>query len=189
MVGRYRRSQRSWYLFSRLHSVTSQYSHCHHDLKTHVTNRVHCWCSLFLAYFPYFGTNKSRFMRSRYCLCLYLYPPPPPSSDPICMKLGMCVCGVCIQSISPFQWHILHKSISLVLCVCISIPLSLLGNDYVKTLLRQQIHNNRRIFGHLMLYVVHVVSKDSRRLVLPRTCYCYLVSKFTTCWYIFCFNI
>jgi hypothetical protein len=44
--------------------------------------------------------------------------------------------------------------------VCVSL-LSLLGNDSVKTYLEQQ-----RIVGILVLYAVHVVSEDSRRLVL-----------------------
>jgi hypothetical protein len=46
-------------------------------------------------------------------------------------------------------------------------PLSLLGNNSVKTFPRQ-----RRIVGGVVFYVVLVVSKKSRRLVLPRiSCY------------------
>jgi hypothetical protein len=50
------------------------------------------------------------------------------------------------------------------------IPLSLLGSGSVKTLPRQRIHTQqRRIVGLVVLYAVRVVSKESRRLVLPRT--------------------
>jgi hypothetical protein len=48
------------------------------------------------------------------------------------------------------------------------IPLSLLGNNSVKTFPQQ-----RRIFGGVVFYTVRVVTKESRRLVLPRTS-CYL---------------
>jgi hypothetical protein len=51
-------------------------------------------------------------------------------------------------------------------CVFMCIPLSLLGNGYVKKL-PQQIHN--RIVGHVVFYSVRAVSKESRRSVLPRT--------------------
>jgi hypothetical protein len=55
------------------------------------------------------------------------------------------------------------------LCVCLCIPLSLLGNGSVNTFSRQ-----RGIVGGVVFYAVRVVSKDSRRLVLSRTsCYIY----------------
>jgi hypothetical protein len=44
------------------------------------------------------------------------------------------------------------------------ISLSLLGNGYVNILTRQ-----RRIFTGIIFYAVRVISKESRRLVLPRT--------------------
>jgi hypothetical protein len=44
------------------------------------------------------------------------------------------------------------------------IPLSLLGNNSVKTFPRQG-----RIVGRVVFYAIRVVSKESRRLVLPRT--------------------
>jgi hypothetical protein len=50
------------------------------------------------------------------------------------------------------------------LWVCLRIPLSLLGNNSVKTFQRQ-----RRIVGCVVFYAVCVVSKESRLLVLPRT--------------------
>jgi hypothetical protein len=50
------------------------------------------------------------------------------------------------------------------LWVCLSIHLSLLGNNSIKTFPRK-----RRITGGVVSYAVRVVSKESRRLVLPRT--------------------
>jgi hypothetical protein len=50
------------------------------------------------------------------------------------------------------------------LWVCLCIPLSLLGNNSVKTSPWQ-----RRIVGGVVFYAVCAVSKESRRLVLPRT--------------------
>jgi hypothetical protein len=44
-------------------------------------------------------------------------------------------------------------------------PLSLLGNYWVNTFPRQ-----RRIFGGVVFYEIHVVSKESRRLILTNTC-------------------
>jgi hypothetical protein len=58
-----------------------------------------------------------------------------------------------------------------VLWACLYISLSLLGIKSVKTFPRQ-----RRNVGGVVFYVVHVVSKQSRRLVLPRT-HC-----FPFCW-------
>jgi hypothetical protein len=46
-------------------------------------------------------------------------------------------------------------------------PLSLLGNNSVKTFPQE-----RRIVGGVVFYAVRVVSKESRRLVLPRTSCC-----------------
>jgi hypothetical protein len=48
--------------------------------------------------------------------------------------------------------------------VGLCIPLSLLGNNSVKTFPRQ-----RRIVGRFVFNVARVVSKESRRLVLSRT--------------------
>jgi hypothetical protein len=50
------------------------------------------------------------------------------------------------------------------LWTCLYIPLSLLGNGSVNTFPQQQ-----RIDGGVGFYTVNVVSKGSRRLVLPRT--------------------
>jgi hypothetical protein len=54
--------------------------------------------------------------------------------------------------------------------ICVSVyPLSLLGNNTVKTFPRLRI-----IIGGVVFYAVRVVSKESRLLVLPRTsCYLY----------------
>jgi hypothetical protein len=49
------------------------------------------------------------------------------------------------------------------LWVCLCIPLSLLGNNSVKTFPR------RRRIGGIVFCAVHVVSKESRRLVISRT--------------------
>jgi hypothetical protein len=50
------------------------------------------------------------------------------------------------------------------LWVCVCIPLSLLRNNSLKTFPRQ-----RRIVGGVIFYAVRVVSKESRRSVLPRS--------------------
>jgi hypothetical protein len=54
-------------------------------------------------------------------------------------------------------------------------PLSLLGNGSVNTSPRQRIQTQRGVVGGVVLYVVDVLSMDSRRLVLPRT-YCFIQS-------------
>jgi hypothetical protein len=48
------------------------------------------------------------------------------------------------------------------------IPLSLLGNGSVKSY-RGNEYTRNRIVGRVVSYVVRVVSKESRRLVLRRT--------------------
>jgi hypothetical protein len=59
--------------------------------------------------------------------------------------------------------------------ICVS-P-SLVGNGSAKTLLRQQIRNSRSIVGRIVFYAVYVVSKESRRLVFPKTsCLAYFPS-------------
>jgi hypothetical protein len=59
------------------------------------------------------------------------------------------------------------------LWVCVCIPLKLLGNGSVKTFPRQ-----RRIVGGAVCYVVHFLSKGSKRLVLLRISY-FLKVKFS----------
>jgi hypothetical protein len=57
--------------------------------------------------------------------------------------------------------------------VCLRVPLSLLSNNSVKKFPQQQ-----TIAGGVVLYAVHVVSKESRRLVLPRTsCYPWFIYR------------
>jgi hypothetical protein len=56
------------------------------------------------------------------------------------------------------------------LLVCLCIPLSLLGNGSLNTFPRR-----RRIDGGAVFYAVHVVSKESRRLVLIKTSRYFLV--------------
>jgi hypothetical protein len=55
------------------------------------------------------------------------------------------------------------------LWVCLCIPLSLLGNNSVKTFPRQ-----RRVVEGVVFYAVRVVSKESRQLVIRRTFYLFL---------------
>jgi hypothetical protein len=50
------------------------------------------------------------------------------------------------------------------LSACLFIPLSLLGNNSVKTFPRQW-----RIVGGVVFYAVRIVSKEIRRLFIPRT--------------------
>jgi hypothetical protein len=55
-------------------------------------------------------------------------------------------------------------------CVCMCIPLSLLGRGTVRTLPRHEYtRSNRRISGRVVFDAVRVISKESSRLVLPRT--------------------
>jgi hypothetical protein len=56
--------------------------------------------------------------------------------------------------------------------VGLCIPLPLQGNGLVNTFPRQ-----RRIVGRIVSYAVHVVSKEIRRLVLPRTSCLFMSSK------------
>jgi hypothetical protein len=69
-------------------------------------------------------------------------------------------------SVNTFLRQWIHAAVDEFLgaCVCLYIPLSLLGNNSVKTFPRQ-----RRNVGGVVFYAAHVVSKESRRLVLPTT--------------------
>jgi hypothetical protein len=107
-----------------------------------------------------FWKNKSRLMRLLCCLC-------------ICVStLNAWTSLYETKHVYHGTWvhlnSILNKSLSFSLCVCIS--LLLLGNSSVKTLPWQQIHNKRRTVGCIVFYSV-LVSKESRRLVLPRICF------------------
>jgi hypothetical protein len=63
--------------------------------------------------------------------------------------------------------------------VCMFIPLSSLGNGSVKNY-RGKVYrsNNSRIVERAFFYVVHLVLKESRRLVFPRT------SSFILYWFV-----
>jgi hypothetical protein len=63
-----------------------------------------------------------------------------------------------------------HQSVS----VCVSL-LSLSGNDSVDTFPRQRIHNNRRIVGHVVVYVIHILPKGSLwvSLCIPASFLCH----------------
>jgi hypothetical protein len=54
------------------------------------------------------------------------------------------------------------------LCVCMCIPLSLLGNGSAKIYRgNEYIRNSRRTVRRLVYYAVRFVTKESRRLILP----------------------
>jgi hypothetical protein len=62
------------------------------------------------------------------------------------------------------NWRIVGR-VCLWVCVCIHLPL--LDNNSVKTF-----PPHRRAVGGVVFYAVRVLSKESRRLVLPRTSFC-----------------
>jgi hypothetical protein len=114
-----------------------------------------------LAYFPYFEKNKSRLMRSLSSLCvcvshiINLWMP-----ELIFMKLGMY-----IMTPEPISKAYLMNPISL--CVCMCIPLSLLGNGSVETLPLQRIHTQqKKNYGMNPSLYGPCRIKESRRLVL-----------------------
>jgi hypothetical protein len=93
---------------------------------------------------------------------------------PICVSLLSLVGKGSLKCISPFvasqrfDKHVpaarnTHNS-RIVGRLCLCIPLSLVGNSSVKTFPRQ-----RRVVGGVIFCAVCVVSKESRRLVLPKT--------------------
>jgi hypothetical protein len=74
---------------------------------------------------------------------------------------------------------VLHKSLTTV-CVCVCVfpiasrqpfgkNLPIYARQQLRKNITADIHNSRRIVGRVVLYAVRVVSKESRRLVLPRT--------------------
>jgi hypothetical protein len=71
-----------------------------------------------------------------------------------------------------FVIHVLSKES---LCVCLCIALQFLGKKSVKTFQRQ-----RRIVGGDVFCEFHVVLKESRRIVLPRTSCVNMVMNFRT---------
>jgi hypothetical protein len=122
----------------------------------------------------------------------YLWPPPPSLEfwipHPIFMKLGMQIMAlepiwtayfislyhqsvyVCVSLLSlldsglvnPLPRQRIHSTVEELLYA--SVCISLLGNNLVQTFPRQ-----RRIVGGVVLCAVHVMSRESRRLILPRT--------------------
>jgi hypothetical protein len=99
---------------------------------------------------------------------------------------SVCVC-MCMPPIVARQWLNIHIPVAMntwnkeellyasfsvwsvsyqrrVCGVCLCIPLPLQGNGSVHMLLQQW-----RILGGVIFYAVHVISKESRWLVLPRT--------------------
>jgi hypothetical protein len=86
------------------------------------------------------------------------------------MKLGMYI----RVHHEPISEAYLVKSLRSVLCVSVCIFLfSCRGNEYTC--------NNRRIVGRVVLYATRVTSKESRRLVLPKTSVFFIWS--------FCYNL
>jgi hypothetical protein len=76
-------------------------------------------------------------------------------------------------------FYVVHVLTKESLWVCLCIPLSLLGNNSVKTSLQQW-----RIAGGVIFYVVRAISKESRWLVIPRTSYFLLVPNSTNSEYL-----
>jgi hypothetical protein len=108
---------------------------------------------------------------SMYPLFINLWMP-----EPIFMKLGMYIILPnpiwTAYFINPF-----HQ------CVCVSVflsPLSLLCNGSLNTFLRQRIHAPIEDKLDAFFYVVRVVSKDSKRLVLFRISF-YDISQVSRC--------
>jgi hypothetical protein len=99
----------------------------------------------------------------RHSVCLWI---PPPSInywmlEPILMKLGMY-----IMAIEPISTACLINPSHQVCYVCICIPVTLLGNCWVETLPRQQIHTTieELIVGRVAFTAVGVVSKENKQL-------------------------
>jgi hypothetical protein len=100
--------------------------------------------------------------------------PLPPVSVSVCVAhLSLLGNG----SVNTFQWQQIQATIEELLdvsfsmrsvlskeslWVCLCIPLPLLGNNSVKTFQRK-----RWIVGGVVLYALRVVTKESRRLILP----------------------
>jgi hypothetical protein len=94
------------------------------------------------------------------------------------MEVVLCelhaVC-VCVSFLPTFEWlnqvcislHLI-PSVWVSVCAFPSVAKQQLDNEYTR--------NNRIIVGPVVFYAVRVVSKESKRLVLPRTC-CYLQSS------------
>jgi hypothetical protein len=87
-------------------------------------------------------------------------------AEPVFMKLGMYIMAhepiSMVYFIYPF-----HQSVCLYVCMCI--PLSLLGNGWVKSYCgNEYTRNNRRIVGRVVFYAVRVILKENRQLILPR---------------------
>jgi hypothetical protein len=114
----------------------------------------------FLFYFPYFEEKESMLMRSPCCLCVCLWA----AINVWLTKSIFIKLGIHYRTWARLN-GVLHRSLSSVcLSVCIWIPLSLLD---VRT------HTARdELFWRAIFYAVHIVSKESMRLILPRTpCY------------------
>jgi hypothetical protein len=82
-------------------------------------------------------------------VCLYVYPPPFIAKQ----RLGKHVPA-------PTNTRNNRRIFG---CVCLCLPLSLLGHNSIKTFPR-----HRKIVGGVVFYAIHVWN-ESRRLVLPRT--------------------
>jgi hypothetical protein len=85
--------------------------------------------------------------------------------EPVFMKLGMY-----IMTPEPHLNGVLHKSLPPV-CVSLCISnLSLIGNGSIKRYRdNEYTSNDKQIIGRVVFSAVRVVSKENRRLVLPRT--------------------
>jgi hypothetical protein len=122
------------------------------------------WIAPFLAYFPYSEKIKVGLCVS-VCLCIPLINFWMP--EPFFMKLSTYI--MVPQPIS--MMYFINPSRQF-LCLCVCIPLSLLGNGSEKSYRGNEYTHNRRIVGLVVFYAVHIVSKESKLLLLPRTsCY------------------
>jgi hypothetical protein len=104
-------------------------------------------------------------MRSPCCLCVCIPPINFKMPEPIFMKLGMCIMAP--EPIST-AYFINPSQQSVYMCIvtgqrlCKQVPEA------------KNVHDSRRIVEGVVIYTVHVVSKEGMQFILRRTC-CYLM--------------
>jgi hypothetical protein len=114
---------------------------------------LNAWTNLYETWYAYHGTLA------------HLNGVLPKSIPTICVSVCVILLSLLDNgSVNTFPLQRIHSTAGQVLDMWACIPLSLLGNNSVKTLPRQ-----RKIVGGVVFYAVYIVSKQSRRLVLPRT--------------------
>jgi hypothetical protein len=95
------------------------------------------WIHVFLAYFPYFEKIKEG-LWDHHSVCVSLYPP-----DPINFWMPKSVVKLDTYIMSPEPISVVYFINPSNQSVCICIPLSLLGNGWVKPLLWQWKHSQQ----------------------------------------------